>query len=148
VHETKAGEGQRMLRRGPQSRPGLLAIGEAYELEIRHRDGSSRPVLYNASVYRLQKLRNRGCHIGGFVVSASNGDNLWNEAGATMNMEVRGFTGIAFRMSSDGSKYECFYMRTKNGRSDDQLQRNHSAQYISEPEFPWQRLRPGDSGQV
>jgi hypothetical protein len=33
----------------------------------------------------------------------------------------------------DGSKY--------NGRSDDQLQRNHSAQYISIPEFTWNRLR-------
>jgi hypothetical protein len=60
--------------------------------------------------------------------------------------EFRGFTGIAFRMSSDGSKYEAFYLRPKNGRSEDQLQRNHSAQYISEPEFPWQRLRRDTPG--
>jgi hypothetical protein len=53
----------------------------------------------------------------------------------------RGFVGIAFRLATDGSRYECFYLRPKNGRSDDQLQRNHSAQYISAPEFPWQRLR-------
>ena len=32
-------------------------------------------------------------------------------------------------------------LRTYNGRSEDQLQRNHSAQYISIPEFPWNRLR-------
>ncbi|MBV9083903.1 MAG: hypothetical protein JOZ62_14595 [Acidobacteriaceae bacterium] len=55
--------------------------------------------------------------------------------------EFRGFTGIAFRASADGLRYECFYLRPKNGRSEDQLQRNHSAQYISVPEFPWQRLR-------
>jgi hypothetical protein len=53
----------------------------------------------------------------------------------------RGFTGIAFRMSPDGARFECFYLRPKNGRSQDQEQRNHSTQYISVPDFPWQRLR-------
>jgi hypothetical protein len=52
----------------------------------------------------------------------------------------RGFTGIAFRMSA-GNRYEAFYLRPKNGRSEDQEQRNHSAQYISHPEFHWQKLR-------
>jgi hypothetical protein len=55
--------------------------------------------------------------------------------------EFRGFTGLAFRMSHDGSKYESFYLRTKNGRSEDQLQRNHAVQYDAQPDFPWQRLR-------
>ena len=55
--------------------------------------------------------------------------------------EYRGFTGVAFRVSPDASRYECFYLRPKNGRSEDQAQRNHSAQYISIPEFPWRRLR-------
>ena len=54
---------------------------------------------------------------------------------------ARGFTGFAFRL--DGGKYECFYLRPKNGRARDQEQRNHSAQYVSEPEFPWQKLRSG-----
>ena len=54
---------------------------------------------------------------------------------------VRGFTGIAFRVAPDGTKYECFYLRPKNGRSEDQAQRNHSTQYISVPDFPWQKLR-------
>jgi hypothetical protein len=53
----------------------------------------------------------------------------------------RGFTGIAFRLTADGASYESFYLRPKNGRSEDQLQRNHSAQYMSVPDFPWQRLR-------
>ena len=55
--------------------------------------------------------------------------------------EYRGFTGVAFRVSPDASRYECFYLRPKNGRSEDQAQRNHSAEYISIPEFPWRRLR-------
>jgi len=60
--------------------------------------------------------------------------------------EYRGFVGIAFRVSSDRSRFECFYLRPKNGRSDDQLQRNHSAQYISLPGFPWQKLRSESPG--
>lgn len=51
----------------------------------------------------------------------------------------RGFVGLAFRVS--GERYECFYLRPTNGRAEDQLRRNHSTQYVSEPEFPWHRLR-------
>jgi hypothetical protein len=36
-------------------------------------------------------------------------------------------------VAADPSKYECFYVRPSNGRADDQLRRNHSAQYISMP---------------
>ncbi len=32
-------------------------------------------------------------------------------------------------------------MRPTNGRAADQLRRNHSVQYVSEPEFTWHRLR-------
>jgi hypothetical protein len=58
---------------------------------------------------------------------------------------ARGFVGVAFRVapneSGGASKFECFYLRPTNGRADDQTRRNHSAQYISFPDFPWQRLR-------
>jgi hypothetical protein len=60
--------------------------------------------------------------------------------------EYRGFVGISFRVSSDRSDSETFYLRAKNGRSEDQLQRNHSAQYISLPGFPWQKLRSESPG--
>jgi len=59
---------------------------------------------------------------------------------------LRGFVGIAFRITADRSHFECFYRRPKNGRSEDQLQRNHSAQYISVPGFPWNRLRAETPG--
>jgi len=54
---------------------------------------------------------------------------------------ARGFVGIVFRASSDHSRFECFYLRPTNGRADDQVRRNHSAQYISAPGFPWALLR-------
>ncbi len=58
---------------------------------------------------------------------------------------ARGFIGIAFRLQ-DAAHYEAFYLRPTNGRADDQLRRNHSTQYIGEPEFPWERLRQESPG--
>lgn len=61
--------------------------------------------------------------------------------------DMRGFVGVAFRVNpEDYSSYECFYIRPTNGRVDDQLQRNHSTQYISHPEYPWFRLRKENPG--
>lgn len=60
--------------------------------------------------------------------------------------DARGFVGLAFRVGTDLSRYECFYIRPTNGRADDQVRRNHSAQYISMPEYPWSRLRKESPG--
>ena len=60
--------------------------------------------------------------------------------------DSRGFIGIAFRVQPHGTHYECFYLRPTNGRSDDQLRRNHSAQYVSDPDYPWYRLRKESPG--
>jgi hypothetical protein len=65
---------------------------------------------------------------------------------ATADPTARGFVGLAFRVSADRSHYECFYLRPTNGRADDQLRRNHSLQYISMPDFGWQKLRTDAPG--
>ena len=54
---------------------------------------------------------------------------------------ARGFVGVAFRLQPDNKTYDAFYIRPTNGRADDQERRNHSAQYISHPEWTWSRLR-------
>jgi len=54
---------------------------------------------------------------------------------------MRGFIGLAFRVQGPGEKFECFYLRPSNGRANDQLMRNHSLQYLSAPDYGWQRLR-------
>lgn len=54
---------------------------------------------------------------------------------------ARGFVGIAFRLQNDMRTYDAFYLRPTNGRADDQERRNHTAQYISHPDWPWFRLR-------
>jgi hypothetical protein len=42
---------------------------------------------------------------------------------------ARGFAGIAFRVQPDLRTYDAFYLRPTNGRADDQVRRNHAAQY-------------------
>jgi hypothetical protein len=54
---------------------------------------------------------------------------------------ARGFVGIAFRVQPDLRTYDALYLRPTNGRADDQMRRNHSVQYISHPDWPWERLR-------
>jgi len=70
---------------------------------------------------------------------------LAGEPAANAGEGARGFVGVAFRVNLDAAKdaaeYECFYLRPTNGRTDDQVRRNHSTQYISHPDFPWNRLR-------
>lgn len=59
---------------------------------------------------------------------------------------ARGFIGVLFRLQADGSHYEQIYVRPTNGRADDQLRRNHSTQYVSAPDWPWERLRKESPG--
>ena len=60
---------------------------------------------------------------------------------AAMDPTARGFVGVEFRAQEHGARAENIYLRPTNGRADDQLRRNHSVQYESLPEFPWNRLR-------
>jgi hypothetical protein len=54
---------------------------------------------------------------------------------------ARGFIGLAFRITSDNSKFESIYLRPTNGRADDQIRRNHSVQYFSFPDYDFDRFR-------
>jgi hypothetical protein len=62
------------------------------------------------------------------------------------NEGARGFIGLAFHVQADASHYETIYLRPTNGRADDQLRRNHSTQYISVPDWPWEKLRQETPG--
>ena len=78
-----------------------------------------------------------GAQFSNGVIEAEIAGSLAPEAGAG----ARGFVGIAFRVQNDMRTYEAFYLRPTNGRADDQERRNHSAQYIAHPDWPWFRLR-------
>ncbi len=58
---------------------------------------------------------------------------------------ARGFIGVIFRVQSE-SRFEIIYLRPNNSHADDQLRRNHSTQYSSEPDWPWERLRKENPG--
>ena len=64
---------------------------------------------------------------------------------------ARGFVGIAFRLQMDRppgqpQTYDAFYLRPTNGRAEDQERRNRSVQYISHPDWTWQRFRRDTPG--
>jgi hypothetical protein len=52
----------------------------------------------------------------------------------------RGFIGISFRIDEIG-RFESFYLRPSNSRSDDQVRRNHTIQYAAFPDHTFARLR-------
>ena len=54
---------------------------------------------------------------------------------------ARGFIGVAFRINDSSTKFESIYIRPTNGRAEDQVRRNHSIQYYSYPDYPFDRLR-------
>jgi len=54
---------------------------------------------------------------------------------------ARGFIGVKFRIQPDGNHFEQIYLRPENGRSPDQVRRNHSVQYVAGPGWTWERLR-------
>jgi len=59
--------------------------------------------------------------------------------------DARGFIGVAFRVQSP-SRFEILYIRPTNSHADDQLRKNHTTQYSSEPDWPWDRLRKESPG--
>ena len=54
---------------------------------------------------------------------------------------ARGFIGVAFRIDASNKAYESIYIRPTNGRSEDQVRRNHSIQYYAYPDYKFDRLR-------
>ena len=71
----------------------------------------------------------------------------------TIDVDLRGdarpqqsFVGVVFH-GVDGQTYESVYFRTFNFGSSDSNRRAHAVQYISHPEWPWERLRSERSGQ-
>jgi len=58
--------------------------------------------------------------------------------------DARGFAGLAFRVAGDARAFEYFYVRPANARASSQVRRNHSLQYASHPDHPWEVLRKAE----
>jgi hypothetical protein len=70
----------------------------------------------------------------------------------TIEVDLRGkdvlqksFIGIAFH-GVDTVTSDVVYFRPFNFRSEDPVRRIHAVQYVSEPEFPWHKLREEKNG--
>jgi len=56
------------------------------------------------------------------------------------NLAQQSFVGLAFHGQSD-SVYDVIYFRPFNFLSPDSIRQHHSVQYVSLPQFDWERLR-------
>jgi hypothetical protein len=70
-----------------------------------------------------------------------------------IELDVRGrdvlqksFLGVAFHIESD-TAFDAVYLRPFNFRASDSTRHAHAIQYISQPAYPWERLRSERSGQ-
>ena len=75
-----------------------------------------------------------------------------NFSNGTIEVDLRGkdifqqsFLGIAFH-GVDTLTYDAVYFRPFNFQSKDSVRKIHAVQYISEPEYPWDRLRQERNG--
>ena len=89
------------------------------------------PAAANGESYAIVK----GSHFHNGTIEV----DLAGKPAANAGEGARGFIGIAFRMQ--GNRYEYIYLRPTNGRIDDQVRRNHSTQYASQPDYDYDRLR-------
>ena len=58
----------------------------------------------------------------------------------------KSFIGVAFR-GVDEKTYDSVYFRPFNFKAEDPERRIHAVQYVSDPDFPWHRLRKERNGQ-
>ena len=75
-----------------------------------------------------------------------------NFSTGTIEVDIRGkdvpqqsFLGIAFH-GVDTITYDAIYFRPFNFRSTDPVRKIHAVQYISQPEFTWEKLRSEKNG--
>jgi hypothetical protein len=127
------------------TKPGRFQVESGEGLELVH--VVSKPVTYQGqkALHLVEEANHDGSAVallaGSEFTDGTIDADLAGQPAAGSDAGARGFVGIAFRSTPHATEFDCFYLRPTNGRADDQLRRNHSAQYISAPDFPWQRLR-------
>src|SRR5881396_2888746 len=93
----------------------------------------------------------------GLRLSASAGDGVAYVRGVefgdgTIELDIKGkdvqgqsFVGVAFH-GVDGATYDAIYFRPFDFKTEDPARRQHAVQYVSQPTYPWQRLRAEQPG--
>jgi hypothetical protein len=109
---------------------GVSVVDTAYQGKTSIRV-DALPTAANGESYAILK----GSHFHNGAIDV----DLAGKPGVNAAAGARGFIGIAFRIQ--GNRYEYIYLRPTNGRADDQVRRNHSTQYASQPDYDFDRFR-------
>src|SRR2546426_6234747 len=104
-------------------------------------------VVFNRSVSSLSDGTKKGIRLSegpGDGVAYLRGIQFGN---GTIEFDVKGkdvqgqsFVGVAFH-GVDGTTYDAIYFRPFNFKTEDPARRQHAVQYVSQPTYPWQKLR-------
>lgn len=129
--------------------------------------GQEKPVRYNLSeLSKKNKLQVYNREVSTFSEKGKNGirfsqkdlDGIaWLEgvafANGTIEVDIKGkdvlqqsFVGVAFH-GADDKTFDAVYFRPFNFQVSDSVRRMHAVQYVSLPDFDWQRLRKEQNGQ-
>lgn len=128
--------------------------------------GQEKPVNYNlAELSKSNKLQVYNREVSTFSENGKNGirfsqkenDGIAWIQGATFSdgvieVDIKGkdvlqqsFVGVAFHGASD-KNFDVIYFRPFNFQAEDSVRRIHAVQYVSMPDFDWQRLRKEQNG--
>ena len=96
-----------------------------------------------AAAIEFDKLEPNVVWIDGFEFSSG---TIEFDAKGKSEPPQSSFVGVAFRLV-DARTHDTVYFRPFNFRANDPVRKSHAVQYVSEPQWPWQRLRQEKPGQ-
>ena len=109
--------------------------------------------VFNRSVSQLRDGNKRGVRFDSRPVIGVAWLENFEFADGNIEFDTRGkdelqrsFVGVAFH-GVDEKTYDAIYFRPFNFKTDDKIRRQHAVEYISLPEFTWQKLRAEHPGQ-
>ncbi len=128
--------------------PALVVLFAASSVATQQRTIEPKDVqVFNRSVSALSDGTRKGVRLNeqpGEGVAYLKGIEFSN---GTIEFDVRGkdvqgqsFVGVAFH-GLDSTTYDAIYLRPFNFRTEDPARHSHAVQYVSQPAYPWQRLR-------
>ncbi len=120
----------------------LLRLAETQKLQV-----------FNRVVSSLSEGDRKGVSLS---IKENDGVAWLNEmsfSNGIIELDIRGkdipqgsFVGVAFHGVGE-KKLDAIYFRPFNFRASDPIRKIHAVQYVSHPEYPWQRLRKEFDGQ-
>ena len=130
------------------------ALGQSklvkYDLNDLNKNGKLQ--VFNRTLTSITDKEQKGVHF-----SESEGDgvawlNAVNFTNGVIELDIKGkdivqksFVGIAFH-GKDEKTLDAIYFRPFNFKSSDSVRRIHAVQYVSHPDFPWDKLRETQNG--